>query len=174
MPRAPAYPYETRLNIPFGPLEVIDEKAIADRWRAKWFNQSLCEVNDSVVRMGVVEGEYHWHTHPASDEFFYVVEGRFLVDLDGSTLELRPRQALVVPRGTRHRPRAPERTVILMIETRGIEPTGTPAAAGAAGTVKAVAEARGGAGGRRGRGARRARPPRRGSPRPYTGRRRSR
>ena len=80
-----AFPYETRLNILFKPLEVIDEKGLADGSTFQWYNQTLCKVNESVVRLGVVEGEYHWHKHDADDEFFYVVEGRLLIDLEGHT-----------------------------------------------------------------------------------------
>ncbi len=119
-----AYPYETRLNILFPPLEVMDLKAMADDCTYKWFNQTLCKVNQSVVRMGVVEGEYHWHKHDADDEFFYVVEGRFLIDLEDRTVELKPHQGFVVPKGVVHRTRATERTVILMVENAGIIPTG--------------------------------------------------
>lgn len=118
------YPYETRLNILFPQGEVIDEKALADACAYKWYNQTLCQVNDSVVRLGVMEGQYHWHKHDHLDEFFYVVEGRFLIDLEGRTVELRPRQGFVVPRGVVHRTRAPERTVILMVEGAGIIPMG--------------------------------------------------
>jgi hypothetical protein len=75
------YPYITRLNIQFQPLELIDEKALSDACLHRWFNQSLCQVNDSVVRLGGVEGEYHWHEHDANDEFYYVVEGLFHIDL---------------------------------------------------------------------------------------------
>jgi mannose-6-phosphate isomerase-like protein (cupin superfamily) len=119
------YPYETRLEVRFGPLELIDEKAIADSCAYKWYNETLCAVNDSVVRIGVIEGEYHWHQHETEDEFFYVVEGRLLIDLEDRTVELAPRQGFVVPRKTRHRTRAPERTVILMVEKASIVPTGS-------------------------------------------------
>ena len=118
------YPYETRLNVLHKPLEVIDEKAIADACEHKWFNQTLCQVNGSVVRMAVIEGEYHWHQHTDDDEFFYVVEGTLLIDLEGHMVELKPRQGFVVPKGTMHRTRAPQRTVILMMENAGIIPTG--------------------------------------------------
>ena len=91
----------------------------------QWFNQTLCRVDESVVRMGVVQGEYHWHKHEAEDEFFYVVSGRFLIDLEERTIDLAAGQACVVPKGVMHRPRAPERTVILMVERAGIVPTGT-------------------------------------------------
>ncbi len=119
------FPYETRLNVLCVPLEVIDEKALADACAYKWYNQTLCAVNESVVRLGVVEGEYHWHKHDVDDEFFYVVEGRLLIDLEERTLELGPRQGVVIPKGVMHRPRAPLRTVMLMVETRSIMPTGS-------------------------------------------------
>ncbi len=119
-----SFPYETRLNILYPPLESIDEKALADACEYKWYNQTLCKVNDSVVRLGVVEGEYHWHKHDEDDEFFYVVEGRLLIDLEDRTVELAPRQGMVVPKGVVHRTRALERTVILMVENAGIVPTG--------------------------------------------------
>lgn len=117
-------PYLTRLDILHGPLEVVDVQAIVDACTHPWFNQTLCKVNESVVRLGVVQGEYHWHKHDDLDEFFYVIEGRFLIDLEDRTVDLGPRQGFVVPRGARHRPRAPERTVILMVEGAGIVPTG--------------------------------------------------
>ena len=118
------YPYETRLNILHGPHEVIDVKAMADACEYKWFNQTLCQVNGSVVRMGVFEGEYHWHKHEEDDEFFYTVEGTFLIDLEDRTLELKAGQGFVVPRKVVHRTRAPKRAVVLMVENAGIIPTG--------------------------------------------------
>ena len=119
------FPYETRLNLYYQPLQVIEEKALADACPYKWYNQTLCQVNGSVVRLGVVHGEYHWHKHDDDDEFFYVVEGRFLIDLQDRTVELTPRQGFVVPKGVIHRTRAAERTVILMVENAGIIPTGS-------------------------------------------------
>jgi mannose-6-phosphate isomerase-like protein (cupin superfamily) len=121
------YSYETRLNILHQPLELIDVKALADACEYKWFNQTLCKVNESVVRVGVVEGEYHWHKHDDDDEFFYVVEGKLLIDLEdreGRIVELAPGQGFVVPKGIVHRTRAPQRTVILIVEDAGIIPTG--------------------------------------------------
>jgi hypothetical protein len=125
MPDSPAaFPYVTHLNVLCGPLERIDVQTLVDRCTDRWYNQTLCRVNDSVVRLGIVQGEYHWHKHDGEDEFFYVVEGRFLIDLEGRTVDLGPRQGFVVPKGTLHRPRAPERTVVLMVEGAGIVPTG--------------------------------------------------
>ncbi len=118
------FPYVTKLDVLFDPLQMIDVQKIADSVTDKWFNQTLCKVNDSVVRMGVVEGEYHWHKHDDLDEFFYVVEGEFLIDLEGSTVTLLPKQAFVVPKGVLHRTRAPRRCVIIMVEGESIVPTG--------------------------------------------------
>ncbi len=119
-----SYPYATHLNVYYGPLELIDVPALAAACTDRWYNQTLCRVNDSVVRLGVVQGEYHWHKHEDEDEFFYVVEGQFHIDLEGRTVELSPGQGFVVPKGVMHRPRAPRRTVILMVEGAGIMPTG--------------------------------------------------
>lgn len=118
------FPYDTRLNVLHKHLDLIDEKALSDAAPETWYNQTLCEVNDSVVRVGVIQGEYHWHKHDRDDEFFYVVEGRLMIDLEGRSVELMPRQGFVVPKGVLHRTRAPLRTVILMVENAGIIPTG--------------------------------------------------
>jgi mannose-6-phosphate isomerase-like protein (cupin superfamily) len=119
-----SFSYETRLNILHPPLETIDIKTLAEACEFQWYNQTLCKVNDSVVRLGVVQGEYHWHKHDADDEFFYVVAGRLCIDLEDRVVELLPQQGFVVPKGVVHRTRAAERTVILMVENTGIVPTG--------------------------------------------------
>ena len=119
-----SYPYATHLNVLFAPLEVVDVQALVEACTDRWYNQTLCRVNDSVVRLGVMQGEYHWHKHDDEDEFFYVIDGRFLIDLEGRTVELTPRRGFVVPRGVVHRTRAPERAVVLMVEGAGIVPTG--------------------------------------------------
>lgn len=118
------FPYVTHLNVLHEALEVIDVQKLTDTCTDKWWNQTLCRVNESVVRLGIVHGEYHWHAHADLDEFFYVVEGHFLIDLEDRTIDLGPKQGFVIPKGVRHRPRAPERTVILMVEGAGIVPTG--------------------------------------------------
>lgn len=119
-----AFPYLTRLDILHTVGEIIDVPALVAANNHPWYNQTLCQVNQSVVRLGVVQGEYHWHRHEAEDEFFYVVSGRFFIDLEDQTVDLSPGQAFVVGKGLLHRPRAPEKTVILMVETAGIVPTG--------------------------------------------------
>ncbi|MDH3671112.1 MAG: cupin domain-containing protein [Gammaproteobacteria bacterium] len=116
--------YAIHTDVRFNPLELIDIRKLSEECKEDWFNQSLCEVNDCVVRLGVVNGEFHWHKHDEEDEFFYVIEGKFLVDLEDQAVELAPGQGFTVPRGVLHRTRAPERTVILMIEKSTVTPTG--------------------------------------------------
>jgi len=112
------------MNVLFSPLEQIDVRALADASADPWYNQTLCRVNDCVVRLGVVQGEFHWHKHDEEDEFFYVVEGTFIIELEDQVIELNPRQGVTVPRGVLHKPRAPERTIILMMEGARVIPTG--------------------------------------------------
>jgi mannose-6-phosphate isomerase-like protein (cupin superfamily) len=124
MPSDQQYSYATHLDIKYPALEVVDVPALIDAVRDRWYNQTLCKVNDSVVRLGVMQGEYHWHKHDDLDEFFYVIDGEFLIDLEDRTVALMPRQGFVVPKGVVHRTRAPAKTVILMVEGAGIVPTG--------------------------------------------------
>jgi mannose-6-phosphate isomerase-like protein (cupin superfamily) len=124
MPEPKTYPYDTHLNLHYGSLEIVDVPALIAACKHQWYNQTLCGVNSSVVRLGVIQGEYHWHKHDSDDEFFFVLDGRFIIDLEERSVELLPRQGFVVPKGVRHRTRAPERTVILMVENSGITPTG--------------------------------------------------
>ena len=119
-----AFPYATHLNILFPQLEKIDLRALAGAVKDQWYNQTLCQVNGSVVRLGVMQGEYHWHKHDHDDEFFLCLEGEFLVDLEERTVALAPWQGVVVPKGVIHRTRAPEKCIILMVENSGIVPTG--------------------------------------------------
>jgi mannose-6-phosphate isomerase-like protein (cupin superfamily) len=124
MGQGPQYTYATHLNVLFPALSLVDVPALVEACTDPWYNQTLCKVNDSVVRLGVMQGEYHWHKHDNDDEFFFVLDGHFVIDLENESIDLRPRQGYVVPRGVVHRTRAPERSVILMVETAGIVPTG--------------------------------------------------
>ena len=124
MSEQPNYPYATYLDIKFPALRVVDVPAVVKVCTDKWYNQTLCQVNDSVVRLGVVQGEYHWHKHDNDDEFFFVLEGHFVIDLEDRSVDLQPQQGFVVPKGVKHRTRAPDRAVILMVETAAIVPTG--------------------------------------------------
>ena len=116
--------YNINLDIGFDHLEKIDVNEIVKNNKLKWSNQTLTQVNESVVRLGIVEGEFHWHKHDNDDEFFFVLEGQLLIDLEGKTIELNPNEGVTISKGVMHRPRAPKRTVMLMVETSAIQPTG--------------------------------------------------
>lgn len=118
------YNYVTKLDVKFDHLQRIDVPKMVAECTDKWFNETLTRVNDSVVRIGIVEGEYHWHKHDNDDEFFFVLEGQLLIDLEDQTLELNPGQGVTITKGIMHRPRAPKKTVMLMVETSEIVPTG--------------------------------------------------
>jgi mannose-6-phosphate isomerase-like protein (cupin superfamily) len=116
--------YDIHLDDKFGSLTLIDLPAeIAAH--EPWFNQTLTTVNDAVVRLGIIEGDFHWHHHDDTDEFFLVLEGQLLIDLeDHETVVLGPHQGYTVPRTVEHRTRAAVRTAILMVEAAGVQPTG--------------------------------------------------
>jgi mannose-6-phosphate isomerase-like protein (cupin superfamily) len=116
--------YSIHTDIKYKPLELEDIGQLADICKERWWNQSLCRVNDCVVRLGVFEGEFHWHKHEKEDEFFYVIEGELLLDIEDHTVNLSARQGLMVPRAIVHRTRAAKRTVVLMIEAATVAPTG--------------------------------------------------
>lgn len=118
------YDYVTNLDVKFDHLEKMDIPQMVQDCKDKWFNQTLTQVNESVVRLGIVEGEYHWHKHDHDDEFFFVLHGQLLIDLEDRTIELNPHEGVTITKGVMHRPRAPKRTVMLMVETSAIRPTG--------------------------------------------------
>jgi dTDP-4-dehydrorhamnose 3,5-epimerase-like enzyme len=124
MDQPQAHPYATFLDIRYAPLDLVDVPALVAACTDRWYNQTLCQVNGSVARLGVMQGEYHWHKHDNDDEFFFVLDGRFFIDLVDRSVELARWQGFVVPKGIVHRTRAPERAVILMVENAGIVPTG--------------------------------------------------
>lgn len=124
MSETQTYPYATHLDIKFPAFDVVDVPSLVRACTDRWYNQTLCRVNESVVRLGVLQGEYHWHKHANDDEFFFVLDGHFLIDLEDRSIDLQKHEGFVVPKGVVHRTRAPDRAVVLMVETAGILPTG--------------------------------------------------
>lgn len=116
--------YNINLDVKFGFQELIDVPSLIAACREEWFNQTLCQVNDCVVRLGVLHGEFHWHKHDQEDEFFFVLQGKFLIDIKNETITLGMHQGYTVPKGVLHRTRAPERAAILMIEEGSVKPMG--------------------------------------------------
>ena len=118
------YGYNQLMDVKYGHQEVIDVHEIVKNCTDKWFNQTLTQVNDSVARIGIVEGEYHWHKHDDDDEFFFVLSGKLFIELEDQTIELGENQGTTISKGVMHRPYAPTKTVMLMIETASIDPIG--------------------------------------------------
>jgi len=116
--------YNIKLDVKYPHLDVIDVPVIVSECTEKWFNQTLSQVNDSVVRIGIIDGEFHWHKHDDDDEFFFVLQGNLFIELEGSTIELNPMQGVTISKGVLHKPRAPKKVVMLMVETKEIAPVG--------------------------------------------------
>ena len=120
------FPYVNHMNILHGSKELIDVPELVKQCSDKWYNQTLCQVNESVIRLGILHGEYHWHKHDQEDEFFFVLTGKLIIEVEGSeTVVLNEQQGYVVPKGVMHKPSAPNKTTVLMVETAGIVPTGS-------------------------------------------------
>jgi len=100
----------------------IDLAAKLSTFTEAWQPRTVALFNGHDVMVAKLRGEYHWHVHDTTDDFFLVLEGQLEIDLeDGTTVTLTPGQLHVVPKGVRHRPRARDEAHILLIE-----PTGTP------------------------------------------------
>ncbi len=109
----------------FSTLQTMDVQALIDQVTEPWYNQTLIQVGEVLVRLGVMQGEFHWHAHDEQDEFFFVLDGLFRIELeDADTVALGPRQAFSVPAGMRHRPVVPVRSAVPMIEKAGVVATG--------------------------------------------------
>lgn len=104
-------------------IAISDVKMLSDH---PWFNRTLCCVNQAAVRIGVFEGEFHWHSHTEEDEFFLVLEGELEIEFEGrDSVILKALEGVMVPKGVRHRPRAPTGATVLMVEQDTIVPTGS-------------------------------------------------
>jgi mannose-6-phosphate isomerase-like protein (cupin superfamily) len=109
----------------FADLELMDVPSLIEDCTEKWFNQTLCKVNDSVIRLGVFnEGEFHWHKHDHEDEYFFVLSGKLYIELEGHTFEILPHQGITITKGVMHRPYVVEPTAVLMVESDGVTPVG--------------------------------------------------
>ena len=118
--------YRIHLDPLFETLEVMDLGRVAGGADHPWFNQTLIQVGDVLVRLGAFQpGEFHWHRHDEEDEFFLLLEGALRIELeDREPVELEPLQAFSVPAGLQHRPVATAPSTVLMIEKAGVQPTG--------------------------------------------------
>ena len=80
--------------------------------------------NENKVQVARTRGEFVWHSHPETDDFFLVLKGSLVIDLPDGAVELGEGDLFVVPKGMPHRPRADDEAEILLIEPRGTANTG--------------------------------------------------
>ncbi len=105
----------------------VDAIALTRDVDAQWKSVNVAEVNGSKVRVRVMQDvTARWHYHGTSHELFYVIAGRVFIDFDSSTEELTAGQLLSVPPMTRHRARATQRAVLLVIDSRTAIPIPSP------------------------------------------------
>jgi mannose-6-phosphate isomerase-like protein (cupin superfamily) len=116
--------YKLQMDVKYNYLEKINVPEIINDCKDKWFNQTLCKVNSSVLRLGIFEGEFHMHKHDNDDEVFFILEGSLIMETEKGNFKLERYEGLCVPKGIMHRPIAKNKTIVLMIENEGIKPVG--------------------------------------------------
>ena len=93
-----------------------------DAFSEQWSPKIVAHYNDNDIMVVRVEGEFTWHSHPDTDDFFLVLDGELDIELRDRTVTLSPGELFVVPKGVEHRPVARKGEVKLLL----IEPAGTP------------------------------------------------
>jgi mannose-6-phosphate isomerase-like protein (cupin superfamily) len=116
--------YSINADVKYNYLQIIDVPDIINNCSDKWFNQTLCKVNDSLLRLGILEGEFHWHKHDNEDEVFFVLDGHLIIETENGNFELYRQQGICIPKGLMHRPISNKKTIVLMIENSTVKPTG--------------------------------------------------
>ncbi len=106
-------------------MKKIDFREYIERLDEPWVALDIARVNDTSLRLAKIEGEYHWHVHPKEDEFFLVLRGEITVEFKEKAVNLKEGEGILVPKGTPHRSKSKNPSVILIIEptrtnTRGI------------------------------------------------------
>ncbi len=96
-----------------------------------WSPRTVAQLNDFDVMVVKAQGEFVWHKHDDTDDFFLVLKGHLTIELRDGNVELGPGELFVVPKGVEHRPVAKEEVHILLIEPSGTPNTGDPATAAA-------------------------------------------
>jgi len=89
-----------------------------------WSPKVVASLNDYDIQVAKAHGEFVWHKHDETDEFFLMVKGRLTIQMRDGSVELGPGEMLVVPKGVEHCPRAEEAVEVLLIEPRGTVNTG--------------------------------------------------
>jgi mannose-6-phosphate isomerase-like protein (cupin superfamily) len=105
-------------------MEAVNVDAMLARFAEHWSPKRIAQVNDYDVRIVKVQGEFTWHQHADTDEFFLVLDGQLTIQLRDRDVVLGPRELFVVPRGVEHCPRADTETAVLLFEPNSVVNTG--------------------------------------------------
>ena len=106
------------------PIEPVNIRQKLSRFSDHWNPRIVGELNGQHVKLAKLKGEFVWHQHESEDELFLVIEGSFLMELRDRTIPLAEGDFIIIPRGTEHRPVAPEEVSILLFEPAGTVNTG--------------------------------------------------
>jgi mannose-6-phosphate isomerase-like protein (cupin superfamily) len=109
--------------------EAVNLAAKLETFDDRFAPRTVAEMNGHDVMVAKLEGEFVWHQHDDTDDFFLVLKGRLEIELPDRTVEVGPGELFVVPKGVQHRPIAREETHILLIEPTGTPNSGDPATA---------------------------------------------
>ncbi|MBP6510214.1 MAG: cupin domain-containing protein [Candidatus Kapabacteria bacterium] len=97
---------------------------IAESLQEYWSPRIIAEVDDVYIKVAKVKGDFVWHQHDDEDEYFYVLRGTFVIQLEGYVFTLSAGESVVIPKGTRHCPRADEECLLMVIERKTTLHTG--------------------------------------------------
>jgi len=105
-------------------MDAVSIDAMLARFTEHWSPKKIAQINDYDVRIVKVQGEFAWHQHADTDEFFLVLDGELTIQLRDRDVVLGPRELFVVPRGVEHCPRAEVETALLLLEPSRVVNTG--------------------------------------------------
>jgi len=106
-------------------MRVVSPKDIANGLTELWSPRVVAELDDSYVKVAKVHGTLAWRSHDDEDELFYVLSGRLRIEMERTTVELGEGDAFVVPKGVRHNPVAEHECLVMLIERKTTQHTGS-------------------------------------------------
>ena len=122
--RAAAPGCRALLHVTIKAMKAVNLDTMLARFAEHWSPKKIAQVNDYDVRIVKIRGEFTWHRHADTDEFFLVLDGRLTIQMRDRDVVLGPRELFVVPRGVEHCPRADAETAVLLFEPSTVINTG--------------------------------------------------
>ncbi|WP_299733714.1 cupin domain-containing protein [uncultured Tateyamaria sp.] len=112
-------------------MQPVNLAAKLAQFTTHWDPHVIADYNDNEVMVVKFQGEFPFHLHEDTDDFFFVLEGEMVMDLEDQSHEVKQGELFIVPKGVTHRPRAADECKVLLIEPKGVPNTGDPATAAA-------------------------------------------